>query len=64
MALLKKTYRVTGKCISCRACVGVADKNFKIGKELAYVYKQPENKTEEKQCQAALNICTVDTIVH
>ena len=37
-----KPYKVTEECISCHACVEVTDKNFKMGEELAYVYKQPK----------------------
>ena len=58
-----KKYKVTEKCISCHACVEVAGKNFKMGKEKAYVYKQPENDAEEKQCQDALSACPVGAIV-
>jgi len=58
-----KTYRVTEECISCYACVEVAAKNFKMGEEKAYVYKQPENDAEEKQCQDALDVCPVGAIV-
>jgi len=58
-----KKYKVTEKCISCHACVEVAGKNFKMGKEKAYVYKQPEDEAEEKQCQDALSACPVGAIV-
>jgi NitT/TauT family transport system substrate-binding protein len=57
-----KTYKVTEECISCHACVEVADKNFKMGEEIAYVYKQPENEAEENQCQDALEVCPVNAI--
>ena len=57
-----KKYKVTEECISCHACVEVADKNFKMGDEKAYVYKQPENEAEEKQCQDALDVCPVGAI--
>jgi len=58
-----KTYKVTEECISCHACVEVADKNFKMGEEIAYVYKQPENEAEENQCQDALEVCPVGAII-
>ncbi len=57
-----KTYKVTEECISCHACVEVADKNFKMGEEIAYVYKQPENEAEENQCRDALEVCPVNAI--
>jgi len=57
-----KTYKVTEGCISCHACVNVAGTNFKMGEEQAYVFKQPENEEEEKQCQSALEICPVGAI--
>ncbi len=34
-----------------------------MGEEIAYVYKQPENETEENQCQSALDVCPVGAIV-
>ncbi len=57
-----KTYKVTEECISCHACVEVADKNFKMGEKIAYVYKQPGNEAEEKQCLDALEVCPVNAI--
>jgi NitT/TauT family transport system substrate-binding protein len=57
-----KKYKVTEECISCHACVEVADKNFKMGDEFAYVYKQPKNKEEESLCEEALEICPVGAI--
>ena len=57
-----KTYKVTEECINCHACVEVANKNFKMGEEIAYVYKQPENEAEEKQCQSVLDVCPVGAI--
>jgi len=58
-----KTYKVTEECISCHACVEVADKSLKMGEKIAYVYKQPENETEENQCQDALEVCPVGAII-
>ncbi len=58
-----KTYKVTEECISCHACVEIAEKNFKMGEKIAYVYKQPENEAEEIQCQDALEVCPVGAIV-
>ncbi len=57
-----KTYKVTEACISCHACVEVAETNFEMGEEIAYVKKQPENEAEEKQCQEALEVCPVNAI--
>lgn len=54
-------FKVNEKCISCRACVRVAEENFKIeGK--AIVYKQPENENELKNCQSAYKVCPTDAI--
>ena len=58
-----KKYRVTEECISCHACVEVAENNFEMGSNTyAYVKKQAENKEEEEQCHEALKICPVDAI--
>jgi NitT/TauT family transport system substrate-binding protein len=57
-----KKYKVTEECISCHACVEVAENNFKMGDEIAYVYKQPENEEEESLCEEALEICPVGAI--
>ncbi len=58
-----KKYSVSEECISCRACVEVADKNFSMNDEgKAFVYKQPENEEEEAKCNEALEVCPVNTI--
>lgn len=58
-----KTFKVTEECISCHACVDVASDNFKMGDEIAYVFKQPENEAEEKLCEETLEICPVNAII-
>jgi len=57
-----KLYKVTEECISCHACVEVAQDNFEMGEKIAYVKKQPENETEEKLCEEALEACPVNAI--
>jgi len=57
-----KLYKVTEECISCHACVEVAKDNFEMGEKIAYVKKQPENETEEKLCEEALEACPVNAI--
>ena len=57
-----KLYKVTEECISCHACVEVAKDNFEMGAKIAYVKKQPENETEEKLCEEALEACPVNAI--
>jgi len=56
-----KKFKVNEKCINCRACVRVADTNFKI-EEQAVVYKQPENKEELDKCMSAYEICPTNAI--
>ena len=58
-----KKYKVTDECIACHACVEVAGNNFAMGKEYAFVKKQPENKEEEQQCEEALEACPVNAII-
>ncbi len=57
-----KTYNVTEACINCHACVEIAETNFEMGEEIAYVKKQPENEVEDIQCQEALEVCPVNAI--
>lgn len=57
-----KLCKVTEECISCHACVEVAKDNFEMGEKIAYVKKQPENETEEKLCEEALEACPVNAI--
>jgi ferredoxin len=57
-------YYVDTQCIVCGVCPDVAPNNFKIdGKnEHAYVYKQPENESEEADCVTAAESCPVNAI--
>ena len=59
-----KKFIVTEECIGCRACVEVAENNFKINdNNHAFLKKQPENKNEEEKCKEAANICPVEAII-
>jgi len=72
MADLSKRYdnNVDGKyfvdeyCIDCDLCREHAPKNFTRSDDTgySYVYKQPENKEEEEQCQTAMDDCPVEAI--
>lgn len=57
-------YFVDEECIDCDACRGVAPANFARNEEEGYsfVYKQPENEEEEKECEESLRCCPVDAI--
>ncbi len=55
-------YKVSDECIGCRACVGVAEDNFGIRNNKAYVKKQPTTKQEEELCSKALEVCPVNAI--
>ena len=60
---MNKKYKVSEKCIACRACVEVASENFAINdKNIAYLKKQPENSEDEQNCQEALEVCPVEAI--
>ncbi|TDT72521.1 NitT/TauT family transport system substrate-binding protein [Hypnocyclicus thermotrophus] len=59
-----KEFKVTEECISCRACVGVAEENFNMNKEnKAFVFSQPKNNDELKKCEKAKSICPVNAII-
>lgn len=57
-------YYVDNQCIDCDQCRETAPNNFKRNDDAghAYVYKQPENPEEEKQCKEAKEGCPVEAI--
>ncbi len=57
-------FYVDTQCIDCNLCRDTAPNNFKQNEEKGYsfVYKQPETKEEEQQCQEALEGCPVEAI--
>lgn len=57
-------YRVDERCIGCTICSAIAPHNFRSDHEQGYdyVYKQPENETEERLCAEAMDICPVNAI--
>ena len=57
-------YFVDEDCIDCDACRENAPNNFTRNEEegYSYVYKQPENDLELKECAEALKGCPVDAI--
>ncbi len=57
-------YYTDESCIACGACVGEAPENFKMSDDesFAFVFKQPENDTEEQACVSALEVCPVNAI--
>lgn len=57
-------YYVDRDCIDCDHCRDTAPDNFTRSDEnsYSYVFKQPENETEEEACYDAMIGCPVDTI--
>lgn len=56
-------YYVDSECVFCETCIELAPENFETqNDEYAYVKKQPENESEEEQCQEAMASCPVDAI--
>jgi len=57
-------YYVDNQCIDCDLCRETAPNNFKRNEEggFSYVYKQPENEEEIKQCDEAIANCPVEAI--
>lgn len=57
-------YYVDNQCIDCDLCRETAPNNFKRNEEggFSYVYKQPENDDEVKQCEEAIANCPVEAI--
>ena len=54
-------FKVNDHCINCKACERVAEANFRI-EDKAIIFKQPENESEQKKCQTALEICPTNAI--
>ena len=56
-------FYVDTNCAFCETCIELAPDNFaSYNDEYAYVTKQPENETEENQCQEAKESCPADAI--
>ena len=57
-------YYVDNQCIDCDLCRETAPNNFTRNDDggYSYVYKQPENEDEEKQCKEAMEGCPVEAI--
>ena len=52
------------ECIDCSLCQELAPENFSRSdaQDYAFVSKQAITKSEEGQCQDALNTCPIDAI--
>jgi ferredoxin len=59
------SYYVNKKCIVCGNCVAIAPNNFAFteGDKHAYLYNQPDGKSEVNLCKKALESCPADAIV-
>ncbi|MBF0101179.1 MAG: ferredoxin [Desulfobacterales bacterium] len=57
-------YYVNYRCIGCMLCSEIASANFTSNhlEGYDYVYKQPENDTEEQLCIELMDICPVNAI--
>ncbi|MCK5846441.1 MAG: ferredoxin [Bacteroidales bacterium] len=55
-------YRISEECIGCQACVDVADSNFDMNGNMAFMKLQPQNEEQISSCDMAMNICPVDAI--
>jgi ferredoxin len=57
-------FYVDKECILCSLCTDIAPNNFKESDDgdHDFVYKQPMNDDERKQCLDALEQCPVDAI--
>jgi ferredoxin len=57
-------FYVDEQCIHCGICVETAPENFKYNDEdtHAFVYKQPVNDDENKNCMTSLEACPVNAI--
>ena len=57
-------FYVDDSCIACGVCPDEAPGSFTMSDDgsHAYVYSQPEDETEIKACEEALDSCPVDAI--
>jgi ferredoxin len=57
-------FYVDSSCIDCDLCRETAPNNFQREDDegYSYVFKQPENEDEERQCLEALEGCPVEAI--
>ncbi|WP_440953642.1 ferredoxin [Methanococcoides sp. FTZ1] len=57
-------FYVDDQCIACQRCIDEAPENFKMNENVShsYVYKQPENDTEKKHCEYAMDSCPAEAI--
>lgn len=57
-------YYVDDECIACQHCIGEAPNNFKMNDSVSnsFVFKQPENDTEKKNCENAMDSCPAEAI--
>ena len=56
-------FYVTEDCLACETCQFVAPKNFRYGDNgLSYVFKQPSDPEEVKQCEEAVFGCPMEAV--
>ncbi len=64
----KGRYYVTKVCIGCTLCSVIAPSSFRENTDMelsvghCYVYRQPENETEEALCREAMDSCPAGAI--
>ena len=50
------------RCIRCASCSSIAPAVFHVGDGLAAILRQPRNRVEQNQCEAALANCPTNAI--
>ena len=61
-------YYVAKACIGCCLCSAIAPDNFRENDDMelaegnSYVYRQPENETQEGLCIEAMEVCPASAI--
>lgn len=56
-------FYVTEDCLACEVCQTVAPNNFRYGDNgLSYVFKQPSDPEEVKQCEEAVDGCPLEAV--
>lgn len=56
-------FYVTEDCLACETCQLLAPKNFRYGDNgFSYVFKQPGDPEEVKQCEEAVSYCPFEAV--
>ncbi|ABE53177.1 ferredoxin [Methanococcoides burtonii] len=61
---IEGVFYVENEFITCQKCIDEAPNNFKMNDNgsSVFVFKQPENDTEKKNCEEVMDSCSAEAI--